>query len=78
MIVTGALMHCYEIHDSGYTGQVWPSTRHAQQFYFYSISRTPQREQLFDGVAGDIAEAVSTMQAHIRFLASAGGSAAKE
>jgi hypothetical protein len=71
-------MNCYEIDESGYTGLVWPSTSYPQQFYFYSVSRTPQREQLFDGVAGDIAEAVSTMQAHIRFLASAGGSVAKE
>jgi hypothetical protein len=58
-------MNCYEIQEAGFTGQVWPSTSYAQQFYFYSVSRTPQREQLFDGVAGDIAEAVSTMQAHI-------------
>jgi hypothetical protein len=66
-------MNCYEIQDQGYTGQVWPATRHLQQFYVYSVSRTPQREQLFDGVAGDLAEAVSTMHAHIRFLASDGG-----
>jgi probable HAF family extracellular repeat protein len=72
------MMNCYEIQESGFTGQVWPSSTYAQQFYFYSVSRSPQREQLFDGVAGDIAEAVSTMQAHIRFLASDGGSAAKE
>jgi len=71
-------MNCYEIQESGYTGQVWPSSSHPQQFYFYSVSRTPHREQLFDGVAGDIAEAVSTMQAHIRFLASDGGPAPKE
>ena len=54
-------MNCYEIQESGYTGQVWPSSSYPQQFYFYSVSRTPHREQLFDGVAGDIAEAVSTM-----------------
>jgi hypothetical protein len=71
-------MNCYEIQDQGYTGQVWPATRHLQQFYVYSVSRTPQREQLFDGVAGDLAEAVSTMHAHIRFLASDGGSSTKE
>ena len=71
-------MTCYEVQENGYTGQVWPSSSYPQQFYFYSVSRTPHREQLFDGVAGDIAEAVSTMQAHIRFLVSDGGSAAKE
>jgi hypothetical protein len=71
-------MNCYEIQEHGYTGQVWPASKHLQQFYFYSVSRTPQREQLFNGVAGDLAEAVSTMQAHIRFLSSDGGFAAKE
>ena len=62
-------MDCYEIDESGYTGQVWPSTSYPQQFYFYSVSRTPQRERLFDGAAGDVAEALSTMRAHIRYLA---------
>ena len=69
-------MTCYEIQECGYTGQVWPSSEHPHQFYFYSVSRTPQRERLFDGVAGDMAEALSTMQAHIRYLVSDGGSAA--
>jgi hypothetical protein len=63
-------MNCYEIQESGYTGQVWPVTRHPHHFFVYSVSRTPQRERLFDGVAGDMAEAVSTMKAHIRYLAS--------
>lgn len=65
-------MRCYEIQENGYTGQVWPSTSYPQQFYFYSVSRSAQHEQLFDGVAGDIAEAVSTMHAHIQFLSSVG------
>lgn len=71
-------MNCYEIQEHGYTGQVWPGAEHPQQFYFYSVLRTPQCERLFDGVAGDIAEAVSTMQAHIRYLAFSGGSTAEE
>jgi len=71
-------MSCYEIQESGYTGQIWPASRHPHQFYFYSVSRNPQRERLFDGVAGDMAEALSTMQAHIRFLAAANGSVARE
>jgi hypothetical protein len=70
-------MGCFEIQECGYTGQVWPGSRHPHRFYFYSISQTPQREQLFDGVAGDVAEALSTMRAHIRYLSS-GGSAAME
>lgn len=68
----------YEIQEAGYTGQVWLGSEHPHQFYFYSVSRTPHRERLFDGVAGDIAEAVSTIQAHIRFLLSDGGYPVKE
>jgi len=71
-------MQSYEIQKFGFTGQVWQASRHSQQFYFYSVSRTPQRERLFDGVAGDVAEAVATLQAHFRFLASEGGCLAEE
>jgi len=70
-------MNCYEIQESGYTGRVWAGSQQPRQFYFYSVSRFPQRERLFDGVAGDVAEAVATMQAHIRFLSSDGGSVAE-
>jgi len=46
-------------------------------FFLYGYSHE-QREQLFDGVAGDMAEALSTLQAHIRYLASEGRSAARK
>jgi len=65
---TGLIMNCFEIQESGYTGQVWAAAGYPHPVYFYSVSRTPQRERLFDGAAGDVAEAVSTMQAHIRYL----------
>jgi len=71
-------MNRFEIEESGYTGQVWPALEHPRPLYFYSVSLTPQRERLFDGAAGDIAEAVSTMMAHIRYLASGGGSTVAE
>lgn len=71
-------MNRCEIQEHGYTGQVWPSSQHSRQFYFYSVSRTPHRERLFDGVAGDLSEALSTLQAHIQFLATTGGCTAKE
>jgi len=71
-------MNCYEIQECGYTGHVRPASQHNHQFYFYTVSRTPQREKLFDGAAGDVAEAVSTMRAHIQYLASNGGTAPKE
>lgn len=66
---TGLIMNCFEIQESGYTGQVWAAAGYSHPVYFYSVSRTPQRERLFDGAAGDVAEAVSTLQAHIRYLA---------
>lgn len=68
----------YEIQEQGYTGQVWPGSQQSHQFYYYSVSRAPHRERLFDGVAGDIGEALSTLQAHIQFLVSTGGCAVKE
>ena len=66
-------MNRYEIRERGYVGQVWPSSGYDHQFYFYSVSRDAQCEKLFDGVAGDIAEAISSMSAHILFLSSATG-----
>lgn len=69
-------MNNFEIQECGYTGQVWLCSKHPHQFYCYSVSHSLQSQQLFDGVAGDVAEAVSTLQAHIRYLASEGGSAA--
>jgi hypothetical protein len=71
-------MSSFAIQECGYTGQVWLCSQHPHQFYCYSVSRNLQHEQLFDGVAGDVAEALSTLQAHIRYLASEGGSAARE
>jgi hypothetical protein len=68
----------YEIEESGYAGLVWPGSQEHHRFYFYSISRTPRRERLFDGVAGDMAEALSTMQEHIRYMALNGGTSAEE
>lgn len=67
--LAGLIMNCFEIQESGYTGQVWAAAGYSHPVYFYSVSRTPQRERLFDGAAGDVAEALSTMRAHIRYLA---------
>ena len=70
-------MTCYEFQQSGYMGRVWAASDGSRPLYFYSVVRAPQRERLFDGAAGDIAEAVSTMRAHIDYLSSAGGLIAK-
>jgi len=71
-------MNCYEIQECGYAGQVKQCSQYPHQFYSYSVLRIPQRERLFDGVAGDIAEAVSTLREHIRYLSSEQGSVALE
>lgn len=62
-------MTCYEIQECGYAGQVRQCTQPPHQFYSYSVRRMPQQERLFEGAAGDIAEAVSTLRAHIQYLA---------
>ena len=70
-------MTCYEIQECGYAGQVKQCTQHPHQFYSYSVLRIAQQERLFDGAAGDIAEAVSTLRAHIQYLAGQGTLAAE-
>jgi hypothetical protein len=60
------------LQENGYSGQVWPASRQSQHFYRYSVSRTHQRERLLGGVAGDVDEALATLQAHIRFLVAQG------
>lgn len=37
-------------------------------FYGYSLWRARTGEHLFDGAAGDLAEAMATIQAHICYL----------
>ncbi len=72
-------MNGYEIQQSGYSGHVWAaSSECTRPLYFYSVWRTPHRERLFDGAAGDIAEAVSTLRAHIDYLVASGGSSIEE
>lgn len=65
-------MERFEIEESGYKGQVWPADKYPSSVYFYSVSRSRSRERLFAGAAGDIAEAVATLRAHIRYLAASG------
>jgi len=71
-------MNSLEGRESNYTGRVWPGAQHPRQFYCYSISRiSPQGECLSDGVAGDIAEALASVRAHIQYQISGEGSAAR-
>lgn len=65
-------MQTWVIQDQGYNGGVRLSARQAHSFYEYSLWQERTGEHLFDGVAGDLAEAVDSLAAHINFLAAQG------
>lgn len=66
------------VQDSNFQGNVELSSQFRHSFYRYSLWRAPSGEHLFDGAAGDLAEALETMRAHIRYLSAEGGLAARE
>lgn len=62
-------MQCYVIRQEDFRGQVDLSLQSNPPFYKYSLWRDRSGEHLFDGAAGDLAEAVDTVRAHMRHLA---------
>jgi hypothetical protein len=64
-------MQTWVIQDRGFNGGVKLNSKLAHQFYEYSLWHARTGEHLFDGVAGDLAEAVDSLLAHIHFLAAA-------
>ena len=64
--------------ESNFQGNVELNSQYRHSFYRYSLWRTSSGEHLFDGAAGDLAEALETMRAHIRYLSTEGGLAARE
>ena len=64
--------------ESNFQGNVELSFQYRHSFYRYSLWRTSSGEHLFDGAAGDLAEAMETMRAHVQFLSAEGGIAAGE
>lgn len=61
-------MQDWIIHEDGIRGNVKLSSQPRHSFYRYSLWRAGTGEHLFDGVAGDLAEALDTMRAHVRFI----------
>jgi hypothetical protein len=71
-------MQTWVLQDEDYKGNVKLSSRRRQSFYSYSLWRARTGEHLFDGAAGDLAEALDTMHAHIRYLSAGAGLASGE
>jgi hypothetical protein len=56
------------VQENEYNGDVKLSSQPRNSFYSYSLWRTKTGEHLFDGAAGDLAEAMESLRAHIRYL----------
>ena len=61
-------MQTWVIQEQDFNGNVKLSSRRNQSFYQYSLWRARTGEHLFDGAAGDLAEALDSLHAHISFL----------
>jgi len=66
------------IQDNNFRGNIELSSQSRYSFYRYSLWRANSSEHLFDGAAGDLAEAMDAMRAHIQYMASGEGLAARE
>jgi hypothetical protein len=58
----------WAVQENDYSGSVSLKSRPRQKFYSYSLWRAKTGEHLFDGAAGDLAEALDSLHAHIRYL----------
>jgi hypothetical protein len=58
-------MQTWVLQKDEFRGNVRLSSQRRHNFYRYSLWRARTGEHLFDGVAGDLAEAMDTMHAHI-------------
>jgi hypothetical protein len=71
-------MQAYALQENDFCGNVSLSSLRRHSFYRYSLWRANRGEHLFDGVAGDLSEALDTLRAHIRYLSATGGLAVRE
>jgi hypothetical protein len=62
------------VQENDYNGNVNLKSRTRQNFYSYYLRRAKTGEHLFDGAAGDLAEAMDSLRAHIRYLSATEGS----
>jgi hypothetical protein len=56
------------IQKDDFQGKVRFRSQPRHSFYSYSLCRAKTGEHLFDGAAGDLAEALDTLHAHIRYF----------
>ena len=61
-------MQTWVLQEDDFRGNVKLSSQPCHSFYRYSLWRAGTGEHLFDGAAGDLAEALDTMHAHVRYL----------
>jgi hypothetical protein len=61
-----------------FKGNVRLGSRPRYNYYQYSLWRARTGEHLFDGAAGDLAEAMDAMHAHIDYITSGRGLASGE
>jgi len=66
-------MQTWVLQENDFGGDVKLSSQSRRSFYRYSLWRACTGEHLFDGAAGDLAEALDTMRAHIRYMSAAQG-----
>jgi len=62
-------MQTWVIQENDFNGNVRVSSQRRHTFYRYSLWRAQTGEHLFDGAAGDLAEAMDSLHAHISYLA---------
>ena len=67
-------MQAWVLQENEFQGQIRRASQPRHSFYLYSLWRSRTGEHLFDGVAGDLAEALDAMHAHIRHLSARGES----
>jgi hypothetical protein len=61
-------MQTWVIREQGFNGNVTIHSQPDHNYYSYSLWRARTGEHLFDGAAGDLAEAMESLHAHISYL----------
>jgi hypothetical protein len=62
-------MQTWVVQEHDFNGNVQLNSQRRHNFYSYSLWRARTGEHLFDGAAGDLAEALDSLHAHISYLA---------
>jgi hypothetical protein len=61
-------MQTWVVQENDFNGNVKLNSLPRRRFYSYSLWQAKTGEHLFDGAAGDLAEALDSLHAHIRYL----------